>query len=45
MEKDLAKFYNADFHLFENNSHMFMVEENWSETADKIIKWLKSKGC
>lgn len=43
-EKQLAKFYGADFHLAEGIAHNVMMERTYRENAQVIHDWLLKKG-
>lgn len=35
-----AKHYNASIRIFEDMAHDMMLEANWSDVADEMIRWL-----
>ena len=38
-----AQAYKAEHKIFPDTAHDMMLEQNWREVADYIIKWLEKK--
>jgi non-heme chloroperoxidase len=43
MQQKIADFHHTDFILNEDVCHMFMIEQGWELSAEKIYQWLKNK--
>lgn len=40
--REVAKFFNSDFHVFKNIGHDMMLDNNWEIVANYCLEWIES---